>query len=150
MASKATKQEIGLQLKRRFEAEREKVFQAWTEPEALKRWFGPPGYEATLVEMDLRVGGRYRVGMKKLPDGEVFYTHGIYREVRPPARLVYTWAWERSDMDVGETLVTVEFLDQGAQTEVVLTHNLFPNDEGRDKHLQGWQGCLDRLADYLA
>ncbi|MFQ5657185.1 MAG: SRPBCC domain-containing protein [Candidatus Methylomirabilales bacterium] len=141
--------EATLQLKRTLAAPREKVFRAWTEPDAVKHWFGPPGYQTSVAEIDLRVGGRYRFGMRQLPDGEVFYNSGTYREVQPPARLVYTWRWERADMDFGETLVTVEFLDRGGETELVLTHELFPNTEERDRHTWGWNGTLDRLVQFL-
>lgn len=98
--------------------------------------------------MDLRVGGRFRLGMRKLPDGEIFYLAGTYREVRPPERLVYTWRWE-SEPELGETLVTVELRERGASTEVVLTHELFPSAEVRQQHERGWASCLDRLAKIL-
>ncbi len=150
MAAEAAKQELTLHLKRRFAAPREKVFRAWTDPEALKQWWGPPGYESPNAKVDLRAGGRYRLAMRKLPDGEVFYLSGTYREVQPPVRLVFTWAWESPEMDMGETLVTVEFLDRGEETEVVLTHELFPNAEICEQHNQGWNGCLDRLTQFLS
>ena len=134
-----------LKVTRAFRAPCEKVFRAWTDPEALKQWWGPPGYECPDAEVDLRAGGKYRLAMRKVPDGEVFYLTGAYREVRPPQRLVYTWRWE-SQPDLGETLVTVEFLDRAGATEVVLTHELFPSQAARDDHDKGWSGCLDRLA----
>ena len=89
MAAEAAKQELTLHLKRRFAAPREKVFRAWIDPEALKQWWGPPGYESPNAKVDLRAGGRYRLAMRKLPDGEVFYRSGTYREVQPPVRLVF-------------------------------------------------------------
>jgi uncharacterized protein YndB with AHSA1/START domain len=134
-----------LKVTRAFRAPCEKVFRAWTDPEALKQWWGPPGYECPDAEVDLGAGGKYRLAMRKVPDGEVFYLTGAYREVRPPQRLVYTWRWE-SQPDLGETLVTVEFLDRAGATEVVLTHELFPSQAARDDHDKGWSGCLDRLA----
>lgn len=141
-------QETTLHLRRTFAAPREKVFRAWTDPEELKKWWGPPGHSTPTAEVDLRVGGKYRLGMRKLPAGDLFYLVGTYREVRPPAKLVYTWAWE-AEPELGETLVTVEFLDRGDSTEVVLTHELFPNEKVRGDHHQGWTGCLDRLAQTL-
>jgi uncharacterized protein YndB with AHSA1/START domain len=86
--------------------------------------------------------------MRKRPDGEVFYLTGVYREVRPPERLVYTWRWE-AEPELGETLVTVEFLDRGASTEVVLTHERFPSDAVRDQHGTGWSSCLECLAEVV-
>ncbi len=138
-----------LRLARTFAAPRERVFKTWTEPEALKRWWGPHGYETPSAVVDLKPGGTYRLGMRKLPDGQVFYLTGTYREVRPPERLVYTWRWE-AEPEQGDTVVTVEFRDAGdSRTEVLLTHELFPSEKVRDDHNKGWSGCLDRLADAL-
>ena len=81
----------------------------------------------------------------KPPNGEAFCLTGIFRDVRPPERLVYTWLWEEDNKGTGETLVTVEFRDLGQSTEVILTHEFFPNKEARDRHKWGWNGCLDRL-----
>ena len=148
MASPTPGTEITLNLRRVFKAEREKVFRAWTDPEELKKWWGPEGYATPSAEVDLRVGGKYRLGMRKLPHGEIIYLSGIYREVRPPERLVYTWRWE-AQPEHGETLVTVEFREVGDSTEVVLTHERFPTEKARDDHNRGWSGCLDRLAKLL-
>ena len=140
--------EAALRLTRTFAAPRERVFRAWTEPEELKRWWGPDGYATPSAEVDLRVGGAYRFGMRKLPDGEVFYLAGTFREVRPPERLVYTWVWE-GNPERGETLVTVEFRERGKATEVRLTHELFPTAKTRDDHEKGWSSCLGKLAKAL-
>lgn len=137
--------EATLQLTRTFAAPRAEVFRAWTEPAALTRWFGPPGYATRSAEVDLRVGGRYRFAMRELPDGGLFYLSGTYGEVRPPEKLIYTWNWE-GQPELGETLVTVTFRDLGRSTEVVVTHERFPAAEVRDKHREGWSGSLDRLA----
>ncbi|MGH7408469.1 MAG: SRPBCC family protein, partial [Candidatus Methylomirabilales bacterium] len=122
--------EATLRLTRTLAAPRERVFRAWTEPSELKRWWGPDGYATPSAEEDLRVGGKYRLGMRKLPDGGVFYLAGTFREVRPPERLVYTWVWEGSP-ELGETLVTVEFRTRGKATEIRLTHELFPTAKVR-------------------
>ena len=148
MASSTPGTEITLNLRRIFKAPRKKVFRAWTDPEELKKWWGPEGYATPSAEVDLRVGGKYRLGMRKLPDGEIFYLSGIYREVRPPERLVYTWRWE-AQPEHGETLVTVEFREVGDSTEVVLTNERFPTEKARDDHNRRWSGCLDRLAKLL-
>jgi len=148
MASSKPSTETTLNLRRIFKTRREKVFRAWTDPEELKKWWGPEGYATPSAEVDLRVGGKYRLGMRKLPNGEIFYLSGTYREVRPPERLVYTWRWE-AEPEYGETLVTVEFLQAGNSTEVVLTHEFFPTEKARDDHNRGWSSCLDRLAKLL-
>ncbi len=137
--------EATIHITRTFGASREKVFRAWTEPEELKQWWAAgPGYTTPIAEVDLRVGGRYRLGMKP-PDRDVIHiVGGTYREVLRPSRLVYTWAWEGSNAP--ETLVTVEFRDRGASTDVTLVHEPFADGQSREQHLAGWTGCLDRLA----
>jgi len=131
-----------LRLTRVVPARREVVFRAWTDPEALRRWWVPfEGMTVPAAEVDLRPGGRYRFTMRSAK-GEEFHLSGVYREVRPPERLVYTWRWEGAD---GETLVTVDFEASGATTLLHLTHERFPDDAVRDRHGTGWAGVLDRL-----
>ena len=148
MATSKAAPETTLRLRRTFAAPRQKVFRAWTDPEELKKWFAPgDDYTTKVPELDLRAGGRYRIEMHS-PDGNVHCVLGTYREVSPPDRLVYTWRW--LDKDMSETLVTVEFHERGGQTEVVLTHELFPTAEWREKHAHGWEGCLARLVRSLS
>ena len=152
MATSTQTSPTTLQISRTFQANREKVFKAWTTADALKQWFGPTDdFTVPLAEVDLRVGGKYRIQMKA-PDGEVHTVGGVYREVAAPEKLVFTWAWEEgggcgdSEKEPPvETLVTVEFREKGQSTEVLLTHELFPTTESRDKHDEGWSGCLTRL-----
>ncbi len=72
MASQRSSPATTLRLTRTFAAPREKVFRAWTDPEELKKWFGPVGYATPMAEVDLRVGGKYQLGMRKLPGGDIF------------------------------------------------------------------------------
>src|SRR5438445_13670197 len=101
---------VTVRLQRTFQAPREKVFQAWTRPEDLKRWSAPGDLTTPVAEVDLRVGGRYRIDMRA-PDGTLHRVTGTYREVDPPNRLVYTWQWETTP-GATETLVTVAFHDR--------------------------------------
>lgn len=141
--------EAAVILQRTFSAPRERVFRAWTDPDELKKWFGPSDqFTVPTAEVDLRVGGKYRIAMRS-PDGNLNVAAGVYREIRPPERLVFTWSWEEGGMDIGETLVTVEFRGAGQSTEVVLTHELLPTDEARKAHGEGWTGCLARLQKIL-
>jgi len=133
-----------LRLTRTFPASPEKVFRAWTDPEALKRWAPPFDRTAPVAEVDLRPGGRYRIHMRA-PDGSVEIVTGLYQTVDPPHRLVYTWFWETKP-EMGETLVTVEFAADAGATRVTLTHERFPNSEVRDRHELGWGGCFDKFA----
>ena len=144
MAGRITSDEPILRIQRTFAAPRDRVYRAWTDAGELTRWFAPgDDYVTKVIELDLRVGGRYRIEMHS-PRGNIHCVLGTYREVRAPERLVFTWCWEGKDM--GETLVTVEFRERGPSTEVILTHEVFPTQEVRDEHTKGWNGCLDRLA----
>jgi uncharacterized protein YndB with AHSA1/START domain len=136
-----------LTLKRRLKAPPDKVFAAWTDPEKIKRWFGPGAVECTHAEFDLRVGGRYMISATS-PDGEKHQVGGILREIVPEKRLVYTWAWH--SMPERESLVTVEFKPDGDGTLLTLTHEKFFDEGARDRHLHGWNGALDKLEKFLA
>jgi uncharacterized protein YndB with AHSA1/START domain len=135
-----------LQMRRTIPASCERVFRAWTDPQQLKRWFAVEnGFTTPIADVDLQVGGRYRLGMKPPGDDPVLVVGGVYREVLPNEKLVFTWRWETPNEDEPETLVTVQFLDKGKATEIVLQHELFEDAEARDKHGEGWMGCLDQL-----
>ncbi len=136
-----------LELKYMLDAPRERVWRAWTDPAALKQWFRTaPEFTTPLAEVDLRIGGRYRLGMQPPDSDEINIATGIYQEIRPPEKLVFTWGWEGSEEP--ETLVTVDFRSMGSQTEVTLRHTGFEAVEARDLHASGWQGCLTQLAAY--
>jgi uncharacterized protein YndB with AHSA1/START domain len=139
--------DTSLTIRRTIPARPERVFRAWTDPAALRRWSCPVGFTVASAEVDLRVGGAYRVAMLPPDQSEASVAYGTYREIDPPRRLVYTWQWEHGEM--GETLVTVEFRDLGSETEVVLVHELFPAADVRDLHNQGWVSCLDHLEQAL-
>ena len=137
-----------LRLERTFPAPRDEVFRAWTEPVVLRRWWAAaPGWEGALAEVDVRVGGRYRLSMRDPETGAEHTVGGEYVEVDPPARLVYTWTWEGADADSASagSLVTVEFSEDGGRTTVVLTHEGIADERSRDQHAHGWAGCLDNL-----
>lgn len=133
-------------IRRVFEASRQQVFAAWTTPDLLKQWFRPgEGFSVPLAEVDLRVGGRYRLGMLPPDEAEIIAVSGEYKEIQIPEKLVFTWAWESEAPETEETLVTVEFFERGDRTEVVLSHERFPHPGVRDQHVAGWEGCLTGL-----
>ncbi len=140
----STETSTSLRISRVIKASRETVFRAWTEPDHLKQWSCPEGGRVAEAEVDLSVGGRYKICMHTADD-TVHTAVGVYREIEPPRRLVYTWDWEEEGSRVGETLVTVEFNDLGGSTEVVLSHELFPSAEAKKAHEDGWSSCLNRL-----
>ena len=96
-------------LQRTVAASPERLFAAWTQPELLRQWWGPPGSKVRSVEIDCRIGGTYRIGILQ-PDGRTYFVYGVYKEVQPPHKLIFTWRWEQPEMDIGNSLVTVEFL----------------------------------------
>jgi uncharacterized protein YndB with AHSA1/START domain len=134
-------------IRRRIAAPRERVFQAWTRAEHLQRWFFPSVNADAVprVEVDLRVGGRYRIAMHT-PDGNIAaMVGGTYYEVLPPEKLVFSWTWEAPEPDVTETLVTVELHEVQGETEVVITHEHASDPAAEEQHSIGWNCSLERL-----
>jgi uncharacterized protein YndB with AHSA1/START domain len=132
-----------------FKAPVERVYAAWTDAQQMKRWFAPGDMSVPVAEADVREGGGYRVQMAGSgSDCEFHTTGGIYREVVPNRRLVFTWQWEGSEL---ETMVTLEFRPlSDSETELTLIHEGFDSEDTRDKHGQGWDGCLAKLEAFLA
>lgn len=135
--------EFTVTVKRNVAFSRERVFAAWTDPLSVESWFAPGGMDARGVEMDVRTGGSFRIGMQS-PNGETVYAVGEYRELSPPERLVFTWIWEGDD-DFPETVVTVEFHDRGGSTDISLVHDGLSSEESRARHEDGWVGFLEKL-----
>lgn len=145
----ATEERV-LVITRVFDAPRRLVFKAWTEPEHAARWWGPQGFTTLSCEMDVRPGGIWRRCMRS-PEGTLCIKRGVYREVVPPERLVFTYADEDADGGLGhETLVTVTFAEQGEKTKLTLHQAVFDTVAARDAHEGGWTSCLERFAEYLA
>ncbi len=138
-----------LRLERTFAAPRAAVFRAWTEPEQLVKWWGPRDYTVPVCEIDLRRGGAFRICMRGTDGGEHCMV-GVYREILPPERLVFAFAWENDGAPGHETLVTVEFRDLGDETALTLTHEAFESADSRDAHGQGWSSSFDCLDDHLS
>ena len=136
-----------LTIKHRFNVPPAKVFAAWTDPEKVKRWMGPGAVEVLSAENDARTGGRYRWLMKS-PDGTEHDVSGIYREVIPNEKLVFTWAWKTTPER--ESLVTLTFKSDGTGTLMTLTHEQFFDEEVRDRHQNGWNGAIEKLDKFLA
>jgi uncharacterized protein YndB with AHSA1/START domain len=134
-----------LVLKRTFPATCERLFAMWTSAEMMMKWFCP-GKEMTVpvAEVDAREGGSYRIVMQN-KDGETYSPSGIYEKVVPNEKLIFSWKWADSELI---TRVTIEFKPVGdKETELTLTHEGFPEIEIRDRHNEGWEGCLSRLAE---
>lgn len=135
-----------LTVNRLIRASPERVFAAWTTPEVIKQWFGPDTCRVLSAEVDLRVGGAYRMEVLSEQHGSVA-VRGMYREITPPSKLVYTWQWEDDPDWAGfESVVTVEFVEADGATEVRLTHEGFPSAESQGNHEHGWKACFVKLA----
>jgi uncharacterized protein YndB with AHSA1/START domain len=150
-----------LVITRNFNAPPEKVWRAWTEPVALKRWWGPQDFTAPTAKLDLKVGGKYLLCMRS-PEGKDYWTTGEYREIKPPEKLVMTdcFADEKGNKTTAaahglkgdwpdETLETVTFEKQGKGTRMTLRQSGIPSGEMLDMCRQGWEGSFDKLADSL-
>ncbi len=135
-----------LKLVRTFDASPEDVYRAWTAPSVIERWFGPtPEFSTPIAEVDLKVGGKYRIGMKS-PGGELYVATGEYQGIIPNEKLVFTWRWEGESSDISDTLVTVEFKKSNEHTELVFTHENFATEELAKDHQEGWEGALSKLS----
>lgn len=158
----ATTSEQELVITRVFDAPRERLWKAWTEPEHFMRWWGPKGYTTPFCTIDLRVGGVYLNCMRS-PDGKDYWSTGVYREIVPFERLVCTdsFADEQGnvvpashygmmgDMPL-EMLVTVTFEEHDGKTTLTLRHAGIPAGEDRDGAQQGWSESFDKLASMLS
>jgi uncharacterized protein YndB with AHSA1/START domain len=141
-------EKLQLRLERVVRADRQRVWDAWTRPELLKQWSAPEGLRGDAGTMDLRVGGAWSFRMVQ-PDGIAHEAFGIYREIVPLERLVYTHAWRTADGTSPETLLTVELFDAPNGTRLVLTQTGFDSAGSRDGHVDGWGSALDNLAALL-
>ena len=138
-------EDLTLVVRRTIDATPERLFAAWTTPELLRAWWGPGAVRCIGAEVDLRVGGAYRLG-NELPDGRVVWIAGTFELIEPPRRLVYSWQLGGEPA----SRVTVQFLACERGTEVVVTHERVATRAAHDDHEQGWIGCLDKLASWSA
>jgi uncharacterized protein YndB with AHSA1/START domain len=136
----------GVSLTRVLPARRALVFEAWTRPELMARWFFPDSSWTATIDHELKVGGRWEVVMNDRA-GARHHQFGEYREIVPDARLVFTWSCP--DLKVVDSVVTVELKDHARGTELVLNHELPPDPNVRRGHEEGWQGCLGNLEKML-
>jgi uncharacterized protein YndB with AHSA1/START domain len=135
-----------LVLKKSFNAPVEKVFEAWSNPEIMKLWFKPNAKWQTKTNNTFKIGGSYNHAMIS-EDGNTSYDHfGEYKEIVPNQKIFFTW----SSQAVQNTLVTVELEEVNGRTNLTLTHNLFPTEEEKGKHNQGWEECLKNLENHFS
>lgn len=148
MAASPLQQRPELRITRHYPASCEKVWRAWTEPQALSRWFGPgEAGSVTRAEMDVQAGGRYHIAFKT-PDGQEHDVSGVYQEVVENRKLVFSWAWKSTPERVSR--VTIELRPEGGGCELSFLHERFFNQEARDNHLRGWTATFAKLDAALA
>lgn len=132
-----------LRLSRLYPVAPEKVWRAWTDPQALSAWFGPgEPNSVTLAEIDLRPGGRWRIGFRT-PDGEAHEVGGEYVEVVPPEKLVFSWAWHSTPERVSRVTLLLRAAEGG--TALDFRHERFFDQAARDGHAHGWSLTFEKL-----
>lgn len=132
---------ISLAVRKTIRATPERLFAAWTTPDQLMRWWGPHGVECIEAQVDLRVGGRYRLA-NRFPEGRVVWIVGEFERIERPTLLVYTW---QTDADAQPERVTVRFDATDHGTDVSVVHERIPHASARDQHRRGWEECLAAL-----
>ena len=133
----------GLTMTRTFPASVDRLYALWTREELLKKWFCPgEGMTIPVAEADPREGGRYRIVMRD-EDGQTYSPSGVYETVVPNEKLVFSWKWADSEVITRVTLLFRALSDN--ESELTLIHDGFPDDSMRDRHGEGWEGCLSRL-----
>ncbi len=137
-----------LEIKRVLPAARADVFAAFSTADQLAEWWGPEGFSVASLEFSPRVGDGYRIEMQP-PEGDPFHLTGEFREVDPPARLVFTFVYESPDPDDVENLVELSFRDLGESTEVIFTQGPFKTEPRRALHRDGWTDTFDRLERHI-
>jgi uncharacterized protein YndB with AHSA1/START domain len=139
-----------LTITRMFDAPRELVFEVWTDPNHLAKWFGPTGFTAPSCTVNLVEGGRWRICIRDRESDFERWSSGVYHEIRRPERLVFSFAWEEPKGAPGhDTLVTVTFADRDGKTEMTFHQEIFETIADRDGHVDGWRACFDDLTAYL-
>ena len=145
-----------LVVRRTIRSSPERVFEAWTNPAQLKKWWGPKPAVCPEAEIDLRVGGKFRIG-NLFPDGSLIWILGEFTLVDPPRKLVYTWRvmnekndGERpSSRNVEQVSVTFKPINAG-ETEITVIHEKISDEKVHSSHERGWVSCLEGLYEYLS
>ena len=145
-----TAEKTSLEITRFINVPAARVYDAWTDPAQLREWFGPENVRTRNITADVRAGGKYRWDLTS-PEGEEMSAFGEYRELVPGKKIVLTWKWDDDETWENRTsVVTVELSESGGGTELRLRHEQLPSEESRDRHSEGWNSLLDRLAQFIS
>jgi uncharacterized protein YndB with AHSA1/START domain len=148
MGTATTIQNFSLTMNRQFTVSKKAVYDAWTNEEALKKWFAPTSEMTTVVHvLETHVGGKYRIEMIE-PTGTSHKIHGEYVALTPHDQIVFTWEWESDEQKVN-SLVTIDLSEKNGTTDMVLTHEKLASQESVDLHSVGWTGCLGQLEIFI-
>lgn len=147
-------QNLKLEIRRVIRASRQRVFEAWTRPEEIRKWMGPGMISVSDVQTNARKEGTYRIEMKGSMDGNPELSErrmpveGVYTEVQPNELIQFTWkpSWHPEE----ESLVTVRLREVEGGTELLLTHERFADEQSRQGHAHGWNSTMEKLERYLA
>jgi uncharacterized protein YndB with AHSA1/START domain len=137
-----------LTITRLFDAPPELVFRCWTDPDHLAKWFGPTGFTAPSVTTNAVEGGAWRICIRE-PGGAEHWAGGVYVEVVPPERLVFSFRWEEQEGEPEDTLVTITFAGRDGKTEMTFHQSGFVAARSRDGHVEGWRESFADLATHL-
>ena len=136
-----------LMLRRTFAADIDRLFDALTQPDAIREWFGPGSFRVRHAAADLRVGGAWVIEMES-PEGNAHDVGGEYLEIDRPRMVAFSWAWANEPSEVSHVRYTLTPADDG--TTLTLTHSRLPSENSRNLHAQGWNGSLDNLMPWIA
>ncbi|WP_455199087.1 SRPBCC family protein [Kaarinaea lacus] len=158
MALAAQQAQETVRLQHLYDATPEQVFNAWADPEALGKWFGPHSHNCVVEKFEFKEGGNYQVRM--IPTGQDADCEGDttqdsvcagqFVEIIPNQRIVMTFDWIENGAPLGDSLLTIELSADGGKTRLMLTHERLPDEQLRDAHESGWQGSLECLETYLS
>jgi uncharacterized protein YndB with AHSA1/START domain len=137
-----------VRLQRTYQAPAQRVFDAWTSEEVMRRWWhAERAWETPEAEVDLRVGGTVRVVMRNPETGAEYGGGGRYTEIEPPRRLAFTWLW---DGNATRTLIEIDFEETDGVTTVRFSHSGLWDEEAVRSHEDGWRRCFENLERVLA
>ncbi len=161
MKGKTLAEQDEIVITRIFDAPRERVWKAWTDPDMLRKWWGPKGFTAPVWRTDLRVGGRYLYDLRS-PEGKDYWGTGVYREIVPLEKIAATDSFADAEGNVvpasqygmgddipPELLITMTLASEDGGTRMTLTHAGFPAGKMRDMAREGWSESFDKLAEIL-
>ena len=148
---KAATESFELVIDRTYDAPRDLVWTVFTDPAHARHWMGPRHHPAIAFDQDVRVGGRWSLTLRGVEDGKLLKQGGVFREIAPRERVVYTMAWDDAHPAHGpEMLITVTFKDAGKdKTHVTFRQEGLPSVPERDGHNEGWNSAFDRIDDLL-